>query len=278
VVWHENGFAAKICECGLLYTDTEGRSPESFIDFTDDAHPAHFYSMPAKVKAKWMAAHCPRGKLLEVGCGDGYFLASARNLGYEVAGMEPHRGRAARVSQKLGIPVERAFIEDDSLPSSSFDVVYHCDLLAHFPDPIRALKSMSRLLRPNGVLCFEVGIQGGISRIWYRLGGGVGLGAHLWLYSYRALNNLLERSGLVVEHQQHFGLALGDLLSRPTGLVTNRLIRPVLLGLKFLGVPTRPEKALQYKWATESFLRYRIGRIAPCIGPATMLIVARPKG
>jgi SAM-dependent methyltransferase len=278
VVWRENGFAGRLCGCGLLYCDTKGCPPKSFIDLTDDPHTDSFYSVPAKLKAKWMAAHCPSGRLLEIGCGDGSFLAAARSLGYEVTGMEPHRGRADRVSQRFGIPVEQAFVENDSLAPSSFDVVYHCDLLAHYPDPVRALRSMTRLLRPDGVLCFEVGIVGGISPVWYRLGGGIGLGRHLWLYSYQALAKLLERSGLSVEHEQHFGLALGVLLSRPTGVVTNRLIRPALSGLKVLGFPTGPEKALHLKFAIETFLRYRAGRISPAFGPATMLIVARPMG
>jgi SAM-dependent methyltransferase len=278
VVWLENGFQGKRCGCGMVYTETEGRPLESFIDFTEEVHQETFYSLPAKLKAKWMAAHCPFGRLLEVGCGDGFFLAAARGLGYEVVGMEPHRGRAERVSRGSGVPMELAFIEDDSLPATSFDVVYHCDLLAHFPDPARALRSMTRLLRPGGVLCFEVGILGGISPLWYGLIGGIGLGRHLWLYSYRALATLLERSGLSVEHQQHFGLGLGVLLDRPVGIVTNRLLRPILLGLRLSGAPTGPEKAVQFKRVIENFLRYGAGRFSPRFGPATMWIVARPKG
>lgn len=278
VIWRENGFEGKLCGCGLVYTDTKGRSPTSFIDFTDEGHLDPFYSLSAELKAKWMAAHCPSGRLLEVGCGDGFFLSAARSFGYEVVGMEPHGGRSDRVAQSLGIRVERAFIEEDSLPPSSFDVVYHCDLLAHFPDPLKALQSMKRLLRPKGVLCFEVGILGGISPVWYRLIGEIGLGPHLWLYSYRALASLFERSGVLVEHRQHFGLALGVILSRPIGVVTNRLIRPMLSALRTVGRATEPEKALQLKHEIENFLRYRAGRFLPNFGPATLLVVARPKG
>ena len=228
VIWRENGFEGRLCNCGMLYTDTAGRSPESFLDFTDEFHQDAFYALPARLKAQWMAEHCPRGKLLDVGCGDGFFLAAARDLGYEVAGMEPHEGRAEQVVRRFGVTVERALIEQDSLPPSSFDVVYHCDLLAHFPDPVAALRSMMRLLRPGGVLCFEVGILGGISPFWYPLIGTIGLGQHLWLYSYKALYELFDQAGLVVKQEQHFGLAPQVLLSRPVGIFTNRVLRPIL--------------------------------------------------
>jgi SAM-dependent methyltransferase len=277
VIWRENGFEGRLCDCGMLYTDTAGRAPEFFLDFTEESHPDAFYSLPARLKARWMAAHCPRGKLLEVGCGDGFFLAAARDLGYTVAGMEPHPGRAEQVTQQFGISVEQAMIEEDSLPASSFNVVYHCDLLAHFPDPVQALRSMARLLKPGGVLCFEVGILGGISQFWYPLIGAIGLGQHLWLYSYRALAELFERAGFVVKHEQHFGLAPQVLLTRPTGIVTNRLLRPLLAGLRRAGLRTGPEKALQAKWTFENFLRYRVGRVSPRFGPATMLVVLRPR-
>jgi SAM-dependent methyltransferase len=277
VVWRENKLEGKICGCGLVYTETRDRLPVSFID-TEEAHPATFYSLSASLKANWMAARCTAGRLLEVGCGEGFFLAAARTFGYEVVGMEPNLVRAERAAERFGIPVHRMFVEDDRLPPASFDVVYHCDLLAHFPDPLRALRSMMRLLRPNGVLCFEVGILGGISPAWYRLIGEIGLGRHLWLYSYRALALLLDRSGLSVEHQQIFGLGMNVLLSRPVGVVTNRLVRPILSGFRRAGAKTDPEKAFEMKMSIENFLRYRAGRVWPRFGPATVLIVARPKG
>jgi SAM-dependent methyltransferase len=276
VVWRENKLEGKICGCGLVYTETRDRLPESFID-TEEAHPETFYSLSAELKARWMATRCTSGRLLEVGCGEGFFLAAARTLGYEVVGMEPNSARADQATKRFGLSVQRMFLEDDKLPASSFDVVYHCDLLAHFPDPVRALQSMTRLLRPNGVLCFEVGILGGISPLWYRLIGEIGLGRHLWLYSYRALALLLDRSGLSVEHQQLFGLGMNVLLTRPVEVLTNRLVRPILSGFRRAGAETGAEKALEMKMAIENFLRYRASRVWPRLGPATVLIVARPK-
>ena len=138
VVWRENSIDGRLCECGLVYSDTGGNPPNR-IDLASELHPTDFYAMPARLKAKWMATHCPKGRLIEVGCGESSFLKAARELGYDISGMDPHPGRAESVSKQLGITVEQAFVEDDAIPPGGFDVVYHCDLLSHFPDPLRAL-------------------------------------------------------------------------------------------------------------------------------------------
>ena len=274
VVWREGPYEGRVCSCGMVYTNPKPL-PGS-IDYTKDNHPETFYAFPAEFKASWMARHCPPGRLLEVGCGHGAFLAASRARGYEVFGLEPHPSRATYVEEVLGINVEQAFLEETRLPTGSFDIVYHCDLLAHFPDPIASLQRMSRLLKPGGVLVFEVGIVGGISPTWYKLMGHLGLGHHLWLYSDHALKLLLAQSRLHIEHIEYFGLAPGVI----TGKNGGRLIRALvcLLSLPRIGaVPlAKTIHDLYYRWFFY-FLRYRIGAIAPRIGPQTALIVARPE-
>ena len=267
VVWTEAGYEARRCSCGMVYTSPTP-APGS-IDCTIDHHPQEFYSYSAPFKARWVARHCPPGRLLEIGCGEGYFLAAATARGYEVVGLEAHAGRARHVRDTLGIEVTGGALEDDRLPSAQFDVVYHCDLLAHFADPIAALRLMTRLLRPDGVLCFEVGMLGGISPFWYRLTGGLGLGYHLWLYSPGALRELLKRADLRLEHVQRFGLA------------PRALLGGVKAGLRdLLGRSDRSSPAVGPRRpigrSISNFLRYRGAAWAPRIGPETWLVVARP--
>jgi SAM-dependent methyltransferase len=275
VVWREMGYEGRLCACGLVYTHP--KPPPGAIDYTIDHHPAAFYAFPAAFKARWLADRCPQGRLLEVGCGEGFFLSAARRLGYEVVGLEPHAGRAQRVREQFHIEVMESFLENHSLPAKSFDVVYHCDLLAHFPDPLGALHAMSNLLRPRGVLCFEVGILGGISPRWYPLVGRLGLGYHLWLYSEPAVSALLTQAGLRIESLQRFGLgprvvvgkAKAWLRSLPVPARVQRSQADADLQT------TRAHGSLEGWWP--NFLRYRVGALAPCLGPLTLLIVARPE-
>ena len=275
VVWRENGFEGRLCRCGMVYTNRKNH--DVLVDPTVEHHKDEFYSLPAELKARWVARNCPAGRLLEVGCGKGFFLAAARAHGYDVWGIEPDATRARQLAQHFGSKIETALLEDSRLPYSSFDVVYHCDLLAHFSDPISQLNRMVSLLRPGGVLCFEVGTLGGISPIWYQLIGEIGLGQHLWLYSDQALKTLLEKSDLNIEKITYFGLAPEVIGGRLFGGACNRIVRPVLKMTARLKVLPQATFAEQLEWTALNILRYRVGRFAPKIGSQTMFVVARPK-
>jgi len=255
----------------MLYTDQSTYVvPANPIE---ELHPDHFYSLPAAFKAAWTARHCPRGRLIEIGCGGGFFLAAARKHGYEVFGMEPSRVYDQRL-EAFGIPFVHAYLEDNSLSKHTFDVVYHCDMLAHFPDPIRALAAMCELLRPGGVLCFEIGLLGGVSRAWYPLVGRLGLGPHLWLYSDRAFHKLMESAGLSVLHIQYFGLAPEGFGGKFVGVLNKRLVGPALQAFP----PNGKDRALQVQQYCVNFLRYRVGSLLPHVGPQTVMVVAKPCG
>jgi SAM-dependent methyltransferase len=269
VVWKEDGIEGLRCGCGMVYTNQS--TIVEPLDLARDFHPDHFYSLPAEFKASWVARNCPHGRLVEVGCGAGFFLTAARSLGYEVMGLEPNRAYGNRL-QQLGIPVANEVVERNSLPRRSFDVVYHCDLLAHFPDPIRSLAAMCDLLSPTGVLCFEVGLLGGISPLWYTLVGRIGLGQHLWLYSDRAFRNLMRKAGLEIVRIQYFGLAPEVIGGRILGVLDKHLLRPALQTVSRDGA----DRALRVKQSCLYFLRYRAGVPLPHIGPQTLLVVAKP--
>jgi SAM-dependent methyltransferase len=269
VVWKEDGVEGLRCECGMVYTNQP--SIVEPLDLTQDFHPDHFYSLPAEFKAAWVTRNCPHGRLVEVGCGAGFFLVAARSHGYEVTGLEPNPVYDLRLQQQ-DIPVVHEHVEDNSLPRRSFDVVYHCDLLAHFPDPIRSLAAMCDLLSPTGVLCFEVGLLGGISPSWYPLVGRIGLGQHLWLYSDRAFRNLMRRAGLEIVRIQYFGLAPEVIGVRILGVLDKYLLRPALQTVSRDGT----DHAVRVKHSCVYFLRYRAGALLPHVGPQTLLVVAKP--
>ena len=269
VAWKEKGIEGLLCRCGMLYTN------QSFcfeqVDLLQEHHPDEFYSLPANFKAAWVAKHCPSGRLLEVGCGPGFLLAKARAYGYEVQGLEPSRSYDQNL-KALDIPVVHDWIETNPLPKHSFDVVYHCDLLAHFPDPLRSLSAMSELLSPGGVLCFEIGLLGGVSPMWYRLIGTIGLGAHLWLYSDIAFHKLLKTARLQLLHATYFGLIPQVVAGKAIGVFCKRALAPALQSFGFDG------KSGSYRihQFSSNFLRYRAGRLLPHLGPQTVMVVARP--
>src|SRR5690242_14268392 len=109
VVCRRSGFDGVLCACGALFLSPRV-STDDAVDPTIDRHPDSFYRLPARAKVRWLSQSYPRGRLLEVGCGDGHFVIAARAHGYEVAAIEPHAGRASQVAAR-GVDVECALLE-----------------------------------------------------------------------------------------------------------------------------------------------------------------------
>jgi SAM-dependent methyltransferase len=284
-VTQENGFTLLQCGCGAMFLDR--CPPVDYVDPAYDPHPEDYYALPARLRLGFLGAHAPSGVLLEVGCGRGGLLTAAHHLGYQVAGVEVDRERARAASARLGVEIEWARVEDSARPDSSCDVVFHCDLLSHFPDPLAALKRMRRMLRPNGKMVFEVGLVAGGPAQWYQ--GPLRLPHHRWFFDEPALRRLLAAAGFQVVALRRFGLAPVTLLSRLAGAVgvgggaTRLKVYSPQLGrhLTLKGQTLVPEVTPQGLGATlrgrlYTFARYRLGRLVPTLGPGTAFVAAAP--
>jgi len=109
-------------------------------------------------RLKWLQSIKPRGRLLDVGCGRGYFLQHARSLGYEVEGIEISAMAAKYAQDKFGLVV---LIADLQKPGA-LDGIGHHDIitlwhvLEHFREPLPILRELRKCLSPQGILGIEV--------------------------------------------------------------------------------------------------------------------------
>jgi SAM-dependent methyltransferase len=101
----------------------------------------------------------PAGKrVLDVGCGAGWFLRICRQLGAEVFGIEPSAFGAKR-SRESGLEVFNGTVEEyleQHGTQRKFDVITANHVIEHAPDPVQTLQGMSSLLVPGGTLWFSV--------------------------------------------------------------------------------------------------------------------------
>ena len=97
--------------------------------------------------------HPLRGNLLEIGFGDGSFLAMAEQSGWSVYGTELSAPLVEHARTILnGADVRLAAIEDAGFSDAFFDVIAGFNFLEHVPDPRRTLTTIHRLLKPGGVV------------------------------------------------------------------------------------------------------------------------------
>jgi SAM-dependent methyltransferase len=140
----------------------------------------------------------PEGKrVLDVGCGGGYFLRICSKLGATVQGIEPSP-IAAEQARSQGIPVFNGMI-DDFKTRKKFDIITASQVLEHVPDPVATLAKMKSLLAPGGMIWLAVPNAG--CRWAHSLGwqwDGADLPYHLLHFNPTSMGATAERAGLSV--------------------------------------------------------------------------------
>jgi len=95
-------------------------------------------------------------KILDIGCGGGFFLHRAKKRKFNVLGIEPS-STAAAYARSNDIPiVESTFESFVKTNKEKFDVIHAKFFLEHIRDPIQTCKDCYRLLNSNGIICFTV--------------------------------------------------------------------------------------------------------------------------
>ena len=139
-------------------------------------------------------------KLLDIGCGMGFFLKLMQEAGWEVEGVEPAPEAARHAQTKLGLKVFEGTIESARL-SRDYDVVTLWYVLEHVPNPHEILQKASEVLKPGGLVIIRVPNQNiPIDQILNVLGLQkfflMNPPRHLFDYSPKTLSALLEQKGL----------------------------------------------------------------------------------
>ncbi len=81
------------------------------------------------------------GRLLDVGCGTGGFMAVARDCGWSAVGVDPNEAAAAHARCNLGLEVVNGTLEELPPSKGLFDLVTFWDVLEHAPDPMGLIKA-----------------------------------------------------------------------------------------------------------------------------------------
>lgn len=96
-------------------------------------------------------------KILDIGCGTGYFLNQAHRMGFEVSGIEPSK---YILNQNVNRQVKNNCIigsyEDIGKFNNKFDVIYTHGVLEHLRDPYHFLKKVSKHMSKNSLIFSSV--------------------------------------------------------------------------------------------------------------------------
>jgi SAM-dependent methyltransferase len=99
------------------------------------------------------------GTLLDVGCGDGSFIARAQTRGFQVTGIDFDSNALAVAEAKFGLKslfCGRLADFKNAFPHRKFDVITFFGVLEHLDDPSQLLSDAKQMLNPAGHIVFTV--------------------------------------------------------------------------------------------------------------------------
>lgn len=156
--------------------------------------------LDAEGKLKPIIAGAPdRGSLLDVGCGNGDFMALLAARGVEVLGVDASPLAAAEVARRGMRAVTGDFLQV-ALPPESFDGIAMNHVLEHLRDPRAGLRKAWSLLKPGGRLLLGVPNFASVERSHFGPAwSDLELPRHLFHFTARGLRRLLTDEGFQVE-------------------------------------------------------------------------------
>lgn len=136
------------------------------------------------------------GRILDLGCADGAFLAALEPLGsWELHGIDlnPDVVRQPR-SPRLRLRVGQ--LQGGEYPAGFFDAIVATHLVEHVTDPVALLRVCHEILRPGGILIGELPSLDCWDRaVFGRHWGGLHLPRHLFFWDPPAFRALGRRGG-----------------------------------------------------------------------------------
>lgn len=242
-----------------------------------------FHALRARVVER---AHPPPGLLLDVGCGDGGFLAYMAARGWRVRGVESAAEGRARAGRALG---DAAAVTAglDGAPRGA-DVITLWHVLEHVADPVGFLGAVRERLAPDGDLVLAVPNHGSaearaFGTSWFHLD----VPRHQLHFTRAALTSLLARAGFSVASEGGFSLEydpFGTLQSalNALGLEHNALYRFLKRGVPLRDLSWRGRAAVLGTFAAAPSLGTAVVGLDVALGllgrGPTLTVVARRVG
>jgi SAM-dependent methyltransferase len=162
----------------------------------------------------------PGKRLLDFGCGGGFLLRCARNIGWDASGFDPGE-EARRACREQGLPV---FDSLETLPAKGFDVVLLSHVLEHVEDFDGLFAVCRRILAPQGRLFIKspnaASLRARLAAPLLSRHAGFderyrAFPIHLSYFTSGTLQRLLETHGFEVTMSSTSGMGLEEIILRP---------------------------------------------------------------
>jgi len=187
-----------------------------------------------------------KGELLDIGCAAGFFLLAARQRNWKVKGVEYCDYVAEIGRESYNLEITTGTLETANYEDNQFDCVTMWDLIEHLPNPMGSLADVNRVLKPGGILAIMTpNVDSLIAKIWGRKWLLWNRTDHMFFFSPKTLNKMLEKNGFNVV-----------------------LLKKIGLGGKYVSIDFIFSRLIKYSKSLFSFFRNFVNKIG--IGKVTI--------
>lgn len=233
--------------------------PADYYAYRDNVHRSGWKDIFKRILCFRSGTRDPKfakpGRMLDLGCGSGWYLHHMRGYGWETHGVEINDSAAALGRATWGLDIFSGTLKQAAFPADYFDYIRSNHSFEHIPDPNETLDEVRRILRPDGKILIGVPNIASLNarvfrQYWWYLGAPV----HPFNYSVKTLSELLSKHDFRVQnisYNSDYGGIVGSAqiwLNRNTnrksteGAVVNSIV------MKGLG-----------NWAAKVADRFRVG-------------------
>lgn len=154
-------FSVVICKkCGMIFTHPRP-SMDWLTKLYEDLDKSKFLTHAKKWESNYrkgisiISTYKRDGRLLDVGCGAGYFANLATDAGFEVTGTDLAKSAVEFASKNFRLSVHHGDMSELKLKPRSFDLVTLWNVLEHILDPVKTLRACYSILEDDGIIYLE---------------------------------------------------------------------------------------------------------------------------
>jgi len=237
--------------CGLVFADrrpTEAELADHYGGYSRADHDSPITRRRYRELLDGFEPYRQANRILDVGCGIGFFLEEAQGRGWEAHGTEFEQ-RAVEINRAKGLECVQAPIDAGTFEPGSFDVVTAFEVVEHVSDPLAEAAAIAAALRPGGLLYVTTPNFGALSRRLLRERWSVvSYPEHLTYFTPSTLCAWLERFGFAPVGVATTGVSFARLRGGPPaaagGPGSDEQLREQIEGSRSLRAAKRAANAL----------------------------------
>lgn len=209
---YEKNYISKCTDCGFVFCKKIPSEKELTEYYSNNYNRTDFFSPITRNRYNELLdefeQHRKTGKILDLGCGYGFFLEVAKERGWEVYGAEIAED-AVKICREKGVKMFSGRASKCDFPEASFDVIVAIEVIEHLEDPKPFLSKSYELLRSGGLMYTTT--PNFNSYLRYRLKGEydvIEYPNHLLYFTRKTLRKLYNQHGFKTQKLTSTGISL----------------------------------------------------------------------